>query len=75
MIRSSLVCEPLKWLLIQQKLISATDERYFIPKNKANSLLLVAAQRSNHPKNQERALNLSILILSGPGEFSRVESN
>jgi hypothetical protein len=29
----------------------------------------------HHPKDQERALNLSILILSGPGEFPRVESN
>ena len=28
-----------------------------------------------HPQNQERALNLSILIVSGPGEFPRVESN
>ncbi|PWY62697.1 hypothetical protein BO70DRAFT_261451, partial [Aspergillus heteromorphus CBS 117.55] len=27
----------------------------------------------HHPKDQERALNLSILILSGPGEFPRVE--
>ncbi|PMD49165.1 hypothetical protein K444DRAFT_301101 [Hyaloscypha bicolor E] len=23
----------------------------------------------HHPQNQERALNLSILIVSGPGEF------
>ena len=29
----------------------------------------------HHPQNQERALNLSILIVSGPGEFPRVESN
>ncbi len=27
------------------------------------------------PQNQERALNLSILTVSGPGEFPRVESN
>ncbi len=29
----------------------------------------------HHPPNQERALNLSILTVSGPGEFSRVGSN
>ena len=29
----------------------------------------------HHPLNQERALNLSILTVSGPGEFSRVEPN
>ncbi|GKV53459.1 hypothetical protein SLEP1_g59981 [Rubroshorea leprosula] len=29
----------------------------------------------HHPQNQERAFNLSILIMSGPGKFSRVESN
>jgi hypothetical protein len=29
----------------------------------------------HHPSNQERALNLSILLKSGPGEFPRVESN
>ena len=29
----------------------------------------------HHPPNRERALNLSILPVSGPGEFSRVESN
>jgi hypothetical protein len=29
----------------------------------------------HQPPNQERALNLSILTVSGPGEFSRVESN
>ena len=29
----------------------------------------------HHPLNQERALNLSILTVSGPGEFSRVELN
>jgi hypothetical protein len=29
----------------------------------------------HHPYNQERAINLSILNMSGPGEFSRVESN
>jgi len=29
----------------------------------------------NHPQNQERALNLSILAVSGPGKFPRVESN
>src|SRR5690606_8761868 len=28
----------------------------------------------HHPHNQERALNLSILNVSGPGEFPRVES-
>jgi len=27
------------------------------------------------PQNQERAINLSILIVSGPGKFPRVESN
>ena len=27
------------------------------------------------PQNQERAINLSILLVSGPGEFSGVESN
>jgi hypothetical protein len=29
----------------------------------------------HHPLNQERALNLSILTVFGPGKFSRVESN
>jgi hypothetical protein len=29
----------------------------------------------HHPYNQERAINLSILSMSGPGEFPRVESN
>ena len=29
----------------------------------------------HHPLNQERAINLSILLVFGPGEFSRVESN
>jgi hypothetical protein len=29
----------------------------------------------HHPLNQERAINLSILPVFGPGEFSRVESN
>ena len=29
----------------------------------------------HHPPNQERAINLSILTVSGPGEFPRVESN
>ena len=29
----------------------------------------------HHPPNQERAINLSILLVSGPGEISRVESN
>ena len=29
----------------------------------------------HHPPNRERALNLSILPVSGPGEISRVESN
>jgi hypothetical protein len=29
----------------------------------------------HHPPNQERALNLSILLVSGPGEVPRVESN
>ena len=29
----------------------------------------------HHPLNQERAVNLSILTVFGPGEFSRVESN
>eukprot|EP01015_Nassula_variabilis_P036108 TRINITY_DN923_c0_g1_i12.p1 TRINITY_DN923_c0_g1~~TRINITY_DN923_c0_g1_i12.p1 ORF type:complete len:209 (-),score=-33.97 TRINITY_DN923_c0_g1_i12:783-1409(-) len=29
----------------------------------------------HHPQNQERALNLSILTMSGPGKFPRVESN
>jgi len=29
----------------------------------------------HHPPNQERALNLSILLVSGTGEVSRVESN
>ncbi|KAI0798272.1 hypothetical protein GGR55DRAFT_693329 [Xylaria sp. FL0064] len=27
----------------------------------------------HHLQNQERALNLSILIVSGPGEFPRVD--
>jgi hypothetical protein len=27
----------------------------------------------HHPPNQERAINLSILLVSGPGEISRVE--
>jgi hypothetical protein len=64
MIRSSLVCEPLKWLLIQQKLISATDERYFIPKNKANSLLLVAAQgRTTQKIKKELSICQSLFCL------------
>ena len=29
----------------------------------------------HHPTNHERALNLSILLQSGPGKFPRVESN
>jgi hypothetical protein len=29
----------------------------------------------HQPSNQERAFNLSILIMSGPGKVSRVESN
>jgi hypothetical protein len=29
----------------------------------------------HHPPNHEKAINLSILTVSGPGEFSRVESN
>ena len=29
----------------------------------------------HHPHNQEGAINLSILSMSGPGKFSRVESN
>lgn len=29
----------------------------------------------HHPQNQERAVNLSILTVSGPGKFPRVESN
>jgi hypothetical protein len=29
----------------------------------------------HHPLNQERAINLSILSMSGPGKFPRVESN
>jgi len=29
----------------------------------------------HHPQNLERALNLSILAVSGSGEISRVESN
>jgi hypothetical protein len=29
----------------------------------------------HQPQDQERAINLSILIVSGPGEFPRVESN
>jgi len=29
----------------------------------------------HQPKNQERAFSLSIVILSGPGKLSRVESN
>jgi hypothetical protein len=36
---------------------------------------LSVAMHNYHPQNQERALNLSILIVSGPGEFPRVESN
>ncbi|EMF07909.1 hypothetical protein SEPMUDRAFT_55166 [Sphaerulina musiva SO2202] len=28
----------------------------------------------HHPQNQERALNLSILLVSGPGEFPRVNA-
>jgi hypothetical protein len=64
MIRSSLVCEPLKWLLIQQKLISATDERHFTPKNKANSLLLVAAQgRTTQKIKKELSICQSLFCL------------
>ena len=29
----------------------------------------------HHPLNRERAINLSVLTMSGPGEFPRVESN
>jgi hypothetical protein len=29
----------------------------------------------HHPPNHEKAINLSILTVSGPGEFPRVESN
>ena len=33
------------------------------------------AAMNHHPSNQERAINLSILPMSGPGKFPRVESN
>ena len=45
-------------------------------RNKADNLRHeLRTAMHHHPKDQERALNLSILILSGPGEFPRVESN
>ena len=45
-------------------------------RNKTDKLLQELRAAMHHfPPNQERALNLSILSVSGPGEFSRVESN
>ena len=40
-----------------------------------NSLHQPRTAMHHHPQNQERAINLSILTMSGPGEFPRVESN
>ncbi len=55
MIRSSLVCEPLKWLLIQQKLISATDERHFTPESKANSFAFGGSAKVEPPKKSRKS--------------------
>ena len=49
----------------------------FIPINLLGdkSLLQLRTAVHHHPPNQERAINLPILLVSGPGKVSRVASN
>jgi hypothetical protein len=61
----------------QAKHVTGTPDKSLVRyRNQADkSLHELRTAMHHHPLNQERAINLSILPVFGPGEFSRVESN
>ena len=61
------------WAASRHYLAGQSLVRYWNWPDKSHHQLRTAMH--HHPPNQERAINLSILTVSGPGEFSRVESN